>query len=110
MFTLSLKPKFGNFTLSFGRLGQRIELNCGLHVQHDYFSSFNQLEHCFQASSLPLPSALLKLPINIKLPITTCHIPHMEHRDGVSVLENFGFLEIKALENKHIHFFPRGQT
>ena len=54
--------KFGNFTLSFGRLRQRIELKCVLHVQHGYFSSFNQSEHCFLASSLPLPSSLLKLP------------------------------------------------
>ena len=32
------------------------------HVQHDYFSSFNQSDHCFLASSLPLVSSLLKLP------------------------------------------------
>ena len=55
--------KFRNFTLSFGRLRQRIVLKCVPHVQHDYFSSFNQLDHCFLASSLPLPSTLLKLPI-----------------------------------------------
>ena len=36
--------KFGNFTLSFGRLRQRMHV---LHVQHDYFSSFNQSDHCF---------------------------------------------------------------
>jgi len=32
------------------------------HVQHDYFSLFNQSDHCFLVSSLPLPSSLLKLP------------------------------------------------
>ena len=32
------------------------------HVQHDYFSSFIQSDHCFLASSLPLPSSFLKLP------------------------------------------------
>ena len=35
-----------------------------LHVQHDYISSFNQSDHCFLASSLPLSSSLLKLPKN----------------------------------------------
>ena len=32
---------------------------CVLHVQHDYFSSFNQSDHCFLAPSLPLTSSLL---------------------------------------------------
>ena len=50
--------KFGNFTLSFGRLRQRIALKCVPHVQHDYFYSFNQSDHCFLASSL------IKLPNN----------------------------------------------
>ena len=31
-------------------------------MQHDYISSFNQSDHCFLASSLSLPSSLLKLP------------------------------------------------
>ena len=33
-------------------------------MQHDYFSSFNQSDHCFLGSSLPHPSLLLKLPIS----------------------------------------------
>ena len=37
-------------------------LNYVQHVQHDYFSSFNQSDHCFAALSLPLLSSLLKLP------------------------------------------------
>ena len=59
--------KFGNFTLSFGRLRQRILLKCVLHVQHDYFSPLNQSDHCFLASSRPLPllSSLLKIIQNI---------------------------------------------
>jgi len=52
--------KFINVTLSFGRLRQRIVLKCVPHVQHDYFSSFNQ-SHRFLAQSLPLPSSLLEL-------------------------------------------------
>ena len=48
------------FTLSFGRLRQRIVIKC---VPHDYFSSLNQSDHCFLVSSLPLPSSLRKLPI-----------------------------------------------
>ena len=46
----------------FGRLRQRIVLKSVLHVLHDYFSSFNQSDHCFVASLLLLPSSLLKLP------------------------------------------------
>ena len=57
-----LNLKFGNFTLLFGRLRQRIVLKCVPHVQHDYFCSFNQLDHCFRASLLTLLSTLLKLP------------------------------------------------
>ena len=45
----------GNFTLSFGRLRQIIALKCVPHVQHDYFSSFNQSDHCYLALLLPLP-------------------------------------------------------
>ena len=48
--------------LSFGRLHQRIVLKDVPHVQHDYFPSFNQSDHCFLASSLPLPLCLRKLP------------------------------------------------
>ena len=48
--------------LSFGRLRRRVVLKCVPHVQHDYFSSINQSDHCFVASSLMLPSSLLKLP------------------------------------------------
>ena len=39
-----------------------IVLKCVAHVQHDYFSLFNQSDRCFLASSLPFPSSLLKLP------------------------------------------------
>ena len=35
-----------------------------LHVQYDYFSSFNQSNHWFVTFSLTLPSLNLKLPIN----------------------------------------------
>ena len=39
-------------------------LKCVPHVQHDYFSSFNQSDHCFLALSLPLPSSLVKLSVD----------------------------------------------
>ena len=47
------------FRLSFGKLRQRILLKCVPHVQYDHsVSSFNQSDHCFLASPLPLPSSL----------------------------------------------------
>ena len=33
-------------------------------MQRDYISSFNQSEHCFVGSSLPLPSSLIKLSMD----------------------------------------------
>ena len=44
------------------RLCQRILIKWVPHVQHDYFSSFNQSEHCFLALSLPFRSSLAKTP------------------------------------------------
>ena len=59
--SLNLQP--GNFTLSFGRLRQRIVLKFVPHVQHDYFSHLiNQSDYCFLVSSLLLLSSVLKLP------------------------------------------------
>ena len=37
--------KYENFTSSFGRLRQIIATKSVPHVQHDYFSSFNQSNH-----------------------------------------------------------------
>ena len=37
--------KYENFTSSFGRLRQNIARKSVPHVQHDHFSSFNQLNH-----------------------------------------------------------------
>ena len=56
-----------NFTLSFGRLRQRIELKCVPHVQHDYFSSFNKSDHRFLESSLLMASSMLKVPLFLLL-------------------------------------------
>ena len=39
------KLKYENFTSSFGRLRQNIAPKSVPHVQHDYFSSFNQSNH-----------------------------------------------------------------
>ena len=55
--------KYENFPSSFGRLRQNIAPKSVLHVQHDYFSSFNQSNHWFVVLSLTLPSSDLKLPI-----------------------------------------------
>ena len=53
--------KYENFTSSFGRLRQNIAPKSVPHVQHDYFSSFNQSNHSFVALSLPVLSSFLKL-------------------------------------------------
>ena len=37
--------KYENFTSAFGRLRQNIAQKIVAHVQHDYFSSFNQSNH-----------------------------------------------------------------
>ena len=52
-------PKYENFTLSLGRLCRKIAPKALPHVQHDYFSSFNQSCYCFVA--VPLPSLFHKL-------------------------------------------------
>ena len=53
--------KYENFTSSFGRLRQNIAPKSVPHVQHDYFSSFNQSlsNQRFVAFSLTLPSSNL---------------------------------------------------
>ena len=51
--------KYENFTSSFGRLRQNIAPNIVPHVQHDYFSSFNQSNHRVVALLLTLPSSNL---------------------------------------------------
>ena len=52
--------------LSFGKLRQRIiVLKCVPHMQHNnYFSSFNQSDHCFLALLLLLLMSMLKLSNN----------------------------------------------
>ena len=57
-----LNLKYENFTSSFGWLRQNIAPKSVPHVQHDYFSSFNQSNHWFVALPLPLPSSNLKFP------------------------------------------------
>ena len=49
-------------TSNMKQLRQRIVLKCVPHVQHDYFSSFNQSNNWFVAFSLPLLSSFVKLP------------------------------------------------
>ena len=64
--------KYENFTSSFSRLRQNIATKSVPHVQHDYFSSFNQSNHWFVALSLTLPSSNLKLPTGI---VVTAYSP-----------------------------------
>ena len=52
--------EYENFTSSFGRLRQKIVPQSVPHLQHDYFSSFNQSNHWLVVT---LPSSNLRLPI-----------------------------------------------
>ena len=45
------------FTLMFGRLGHRILLKCVPHVQHAYFSSFNQSDHRLMVLKFPVSTS-----------------------------------------------------
>ena len=54
--------KYENFPSSFVRLRQNIAPKNAPHVQHDYFSSFNQWNHWLEVLSSTLPSSDLKLP------------------------------------------------
>ena len=55
------KILFGNFQLLFGRLCQRNVLKCVPHMQHGYFSSFNQSYHSFLTMSLLSSLLLLRI-------------------------------------------------
>ena len=58
-----VKTLIWNFhVVIFGKLRQRILLKCVTHVQHDYFSSFNQSDHCFIASWFAVAVVLAKAP------------------------------------------------
>ena len=65
---LCVHLNFGNFTLSFFRLRQRIVLKCVLHVQHvqhDYFSSFNQSDRLFSGVVVAIPVVLAEAPYSV---------------------------------------------
>ena len=59
--------KHENFTASFGRQRQTFVPKSVPHVQHDYFSPFNQSNHWFVTLSLTVPSSNLKLPNDLSL-------------------------------------------
>jgi len=60
--TLNLETEFHVFV--WQTIRKRNVLKCVPQVQHDYFSPFNQSDHCFLTLSLPLKS-LLKLLIQV---------------------------------------------
>ena len=77
----------------FGRQYQKIELKCVPHVQHDYFSSFNQSEHYFLASSLP--SSLLKGAY------ATGRLEHSGRQNDEKVLRKIGYAQFFATFFRH---------
>ena len=75
---LCVHLNFGNFTLSYFRLRQRIVLKCVLHVQHDYFSSFNQSDRLFSGMVVAVAVILAQAPycvISLKWPYCWTHKP-----------------------------------
>ena len=56
---LSSELQIWKFHVAFCRLRQQIATKSVRHVQHDYFSSFNQSNHWYVALSLTLPSSNL---------------------------------------------------
>jgi len=79
--------KYENFTTSFGRLRQNIAPKSVPHVQHDYFSSFNQSSHWFVAMSWSLPSSFVKLPFIF----STRHLASSRSQDMEFACGCYGF-------------------
>ena len=76
--------RYEKFKPSFGRLRQKIPRKSVPHVQHDYFSSFNQQgNHWFLA--LTLPSSFRNLPIVLFVCNVCCHttLPTFVNRDAL---------------------------
>ena len=78
--------KYENFTFSFGGLRKKIPPKRVPHVQHDYFSSFNQSNYRFVALSLPLlkrlrrqlqGKRLIKIELCVKLSLL--RLFHFDH-------------------------------
>ena len=80
--------------LLFGRLRQRIELKSVRHVKHDYFSSFNQSDHCFLASW-----SLLKLPICQRLRVLSVVIvSHLTYASSACNKPAFNKLKLHVIK------------
>ena len=58
---LSSEPQNWKFHVVVWQTTSKIAPKSVLHLQHDYFSSFNQSHHWFVALLLPLPSSFLAL-------------------------------------------------
>ena len=84
---LCVHLNFGNFTLSFFRLRQRIVLKCVLHVQHDYFSSFNQSDRLFSGVVVAVAPRPCLSSLLFNLPKMTI------------------LLNTQTLQTKNLHFF-----
>ena len=94
--------KFGNFTL-FGRLCQRIVLKWVPNVQQDYFSSFNQSDHCIVVSSLLIPSSLL----NSTHTSPWWHSPPNHHAIHCSVLGSHSMLQCEIqIYQQRLDLYP----
>ena len=89
---LSSEPQISNFLVVIWQTTSKIALKSVPHVQHDYFSLFNQSNHWFVALSLPFTSSFLKL---CNKSIQKCGAVTMT-LDDVVVMSPWWSLEINA--------------
>ena len=76
---LSLRNlKFENFTTLFDKPRQKIAPKSVPHVQHDYFSLFNQSNYSFVALSLALPSTSWFLKLHSSLNYIQPHVTNLQ--------------------------------
>ena len=99
------------FNLEISRLRQRIQLKCVPHVQHNYFSIFNQSDHWFLGcrcrSGCPCLSSLFKMWIANTWWIENCSLPFVYEGDLWSKLSSYIFPTTAKNRSKKHQIFEK---